>query len=102
MESLAKQMEEKKCSPKLNRVQKKIYEKSIENFKSAANSLDSEAADAFKSWQKLQDRMPSTARKAMNYDKKTLKLIEGLPDEELAKVIDCADEKAVVRFFDSK
>jgi hypothetical protein len=49
--------------------------------------LDSEGAETFKAWQKLQDRVPSNLRETLNYDKKTLKLIEELPDEELLKII---------------
>jgi len=102
MQDIANQMNEKLNSPKLNKVQRKTYEKSVKNFKNAAESLDAETADAFQAWQKLQDRMPSTARKAMNYDKNTLRLIENLPEKELEDVTKLADEKAIIKFFDNK
>ena len=102
LNKLSSQMSEKLNSwVKMNRAQKAVYKKSIKQFDEAAKSLDWETAEAFKAWQKLQDRVSPKLLKSVGGDMKTLKLIESLPDEELAKIAG-KSEKEIVEFFKLK
>jgi hypothetical protein len=85
----------------MNRAQESVYKKSIKLFDEAANSLDGETAEAFKAWQKLQNKINPNLLKSFGGDIKTLKLIESLPDEELATIIG-KSEKEIIEFFKSK
>lgn len=99
---LSSQMSEKLNSwVKMNRAQKAVYKKSIKQFDEAAKSLDWETAEAFKAWQKLQDKVSPKLLKSVGGDMKILKLIEALPDEELAKIAG-KSEKEIVDFFKLK
>ena len=101
MENISSEMGEKLKSPKLNKAQRRVYEKSIKEFKAAAESLDWETVEAFKAYQQLQDRLPTDLWEIMNYDMKTLRSIENLPDGELVTIVG-KDEKAIMKFFDAK
>ena len=104
LENLSSQMKEKLESwVKMNKAQRKVYEKSIKEFSNAAVSLDKETAEAFKSWQKLQDKVSLRLLETTwwRVAVKTLKLIEWLADEELEKILKMEWED-IVRFFKSK
>ena len=102
LNKLSAEMNEKlKSWVKMNRAQESVYKKSIKLFDEAANSLDGETAEAFKAWQKLQNKINPNLLKSFGGDIKTLKLIESLPDEELATIIG-KSEKEIIEFFKSK
>lgn len=101
MENISSEMSEKLKSPKLNKAQRKVYEKSIKEFNTAVESLDWETAEAFKAYQKLQDRLPTNLWKTMHYDMKTLRLIDEIPEKELASIVG-ENEGRIIEFFDSK
>ena len=102
LSGLADQMEDRmKWWLKLNKVQKYTYEKSIKNFRKAAESLDNQTAEAFKVWQKIGDKLPPQYLEHLNINHNVLSLIDALPDEELAKIIG-KDEQAIVKFMEKK
>ena len=101
MENISWEMSEKLKSPKLSKAQRKVYEKSIKEFNTAAESLDGETAEAFRAYQKLQDRLPTNLWKTMHYDMKTLRLIEGIKKEELTEIIG-KNEREIIEFFDNR
>ena len=102
MKNISNKMQEKLDSwVKMNRAQRKTYEKSIKQFNEAAKSLDSESADAFRAWQNLSDRLPPNFLDDLKINKRILDLIDNLPDAELAKIIG-KDEKFIVKFFSDK
>ena len=99
---LADQMETKaNWGVKMSRLQKYTYNKSIKNFREAADSLDKKTAMAFKDRQKLWKKMPPNFLKHLNVDSKVLDLIDALPENELAKIIG-KSEKEVVEILGNK
>ena len=102
MSDLKEEMSEKlKNWVKMNRAQEKVYEKSIKQFELAEKSLDGETAEAYKARQKLQDKVSPKLLKTLGWDTKTLRLIEALPDEELALIVG-KNEEEIVEFFKLK
>ena len=102
LEGLAKQMEEmKEHNPKLNKVQKYTYQKSIDNFKKAAASLDWKTELAFKDWQKIWGKLSPDFLKHVNIDHSVLNMIDKLPDEELGKIVG-KSEKEIVKILEKK
>lgn len=93
---LADQMEEMiKPWVKLNRIQRNTYEKSIKNFREAADALDNETADAFKIWQKIWDRLPPDFLKRLNVDHHVLDMIDELPEKELNNLVKKSEKEIV-------
>lgn len=104
LEDLSEQMQSKLDSGlKMNKSQRKVYQKSIKQFNDAAESIwGKETQEAFRAWQSLQDRLPSNLlTKGVKADRWVLNAIDALPDEELVKII-WKDEKTIIKIFDSK